>query len=62
MDSNGRVPVSPTGPVSPAELILQQKKDVPPSAPSGDGGLWSQLTNNPLFTAVRDPERVCCER
>ncbi|CAL5867499.1 uncharacterized protein PFLUO_LOCUS1718 [Penicillium psychrofluorescens] len=51
MDSNGRVPVSPTGPVSPAELILQQKKDVPPSAPSGDGGLWSQLTNNPLFTA-----------
>ncbi|KAJ5625756.1 hypothetical protein N7510_002065 [Penicillium lagena] len=51
MDSNGRVPGSPAGPVSPAELILQQKKDALQSAPSGDGGLWSQLTNNPLFTA-----------
>ncbi|KAL2834933.1 BCS1 N terminal-domain-containing protein [Aspergillus cavernicola] len=47
-----------TGPTSPgqpsrADLIVQQKSEAIQAAaqPTGDGGLWSQLTSNPFFTA-----------
>ncbi|KAI9928893.1 hypothetical protein MW887_001286 [Aspergillus wentii] len=39
---------------SPGDLILQQRKDALQAAgtqAAGDGSLWSQLSNNPFFTA-----------
>ncbi|KAL1969612.1 hypothetical protein VTN77DRAFT_8165 [Rasamsonia byssochlamydoides] len=51
METNG--PVKAPGTPSPADLILQQKKDAVQALPqsSGDGGIFSQLSNNPFFTA-----------
>lgn len=48
-------PLNTPGLPSSGELIVQQKKDAIQAAgqPTGDGGLFSQLTNNPFFTAVR---------
>ncbi|KAL3482358.1 BCS1 N terminal-domain-containing protein [Aspergillus californicus] len=50
MDQTG--PISPGQP-SPADLILQQKREAVQTAaqPTADGGVWSQLTSNPFFTA-----------
>ncbi|PKY08520.1 mitochondrial chaperone Bcs1 [Aspergillus campestris IBT 28561] len=46
-------PLNTPGLPSAGELIVQQKKDAIQAAgqPTGDGGLFSQLTNNPFFTA-----------
>ncbi|PLN85734.1 mitochondrial chaperone Bcs1 [Aspergillus taichungensis] len=46
-------PLNTPGLPSSGELIVQQKKDAIQAAgqPTGDGGLFSQLTNNPFFTA-----------
>ncbi|KAJ9220977.1 hypothetical protein DTO027B5_5752 [Paecilomyces variotii] len=52
METNGLA--KDQGTLSPADLILQQRRDATTPAvsqPSGDGGLFSQLANNPLFTA-----------
>ncbi|PYI02271.1 hypothetical protein BO78DRAFT_400672 [Aspergillus sclerotiicarbonarius CBS 121057] len=51
MDPNG--PSSTPGLPSPGDLIAQQRNDAIHAAgqPTGDGGLFSQLTNNPFFTA-----------
>ncbi|KAI2941188.1 hypothetical protein CBS147322_9493 [Aspergillus niger] len=51
MDPNG--PSSTPGLPSPGDLIAQQRKDAIQAAgqPTGDGGLLSQLTNNPFFAA-----------
>lgn len=43
---------------SAGDLILQKTQAVQQAqqvAQQGDGSLLSQLTSNPLFTAVRDP-------
>lgn len=52
MEADG--PAKAPGTPSPADLILQQKKDAVQALPqpSGDGGIFSQLSNNPFFTAV----------
>lgn len=52
--------MEPTGPPntqgtsSPGNLIAKQKQDALQAAvqSSGDGGVWSQLSGNPFFTAV----------
>ncbi|PWY80345.1 hypothetical protein BO94DRAFT_496811 [Aspergillus sclerotioniger CBS 115572] len=51
MDPNG--PSNTPGLPSPVDLIAQQRSDAIHAAgqPTGDGGLLSQLTNNPFFTA-----------
>ncbi|KKK26239.1 chaperone BCS1 [Aspergillus rambellii] len=51
MDPTG--PPSSPGLPSPGDLLVQQKKDAIQAAaqPTGDGGLLSQLTSNPFFTA-----------
>lgn len=53
-------PSNTPGLPSPGDLIAQQKKDAIQAAgqPTGDGGLFSQLTNNPFFTAVCDLTRT----
>ncbi|KAL4878670.1 BCS1 N terminal-domain-containing protein [Aspergillus karnatakaensis] len=45
-------PTSP-GPLSPGDAVVQQRKDAiqATTAPTGDGGLFSQLASNPFFTA-----------
>lgn len=52
MEANG--PIKDQGTPSPVDLILQQRRDGAQAVPqpSGDGGLFAQLSNNPLFTAV----------
>jgi len=53
METNGLA--KDQGTLSPADLILQQRRDATTPAvsqPNGDGGLFSQLANNPFFTAV----------
>jgi mitochondrial chaperone BCS1 len=50
----------PSAAPSAADLILQQRTGTSPTGqatvqqvvPKGDGSLWSQVTSNPLFTAV----------
>ncbi|GAD96758.1 mitochondrial chaperone BCS1, putative [Paecilomyces variotii No. 5] len=51
MEINGQA--KDQGTPSPVDLILQQRRDATQAASpsSGDGGLFSQLANNPLFTA-----------
>ncbi|KAL1857890.1 Complex III assembly protein translocase and chaperone [Paecilomyces lecythidis] len=51
MEINGQA--KDQGAPSPVDLILQQRRDASQgvSQPSGDGSLFSQLANNPLFTA-----------
>ncbi|KAE8367712.1 BCS1 N terminal-domain-containing protein [Aspergillus caelatus] len=51
MDPNG--PPSTQGLPSPGDLVLQQRKDAIQAAaqPTGDGGLFAQLSSNPFFTA-----------
>ncbi|KAG2419690.1 mitochondrial chaperone BCS1 [Aspergillus terreus] len=51
MDPNG--PSGTPGLPSPGELIAQQRKDAIQAAgqPTGEGGLFAQLTSNPFFTA-----------
>lgn len=52
----------PSAAPSAADLILQQRTGTSPTGqaavqqvvPKGDGSLWSQVTSNPLFTAVCD--------
>ncbi|KAL2863673.1 bifunctional AAA family ATPase chaperone/translocase BCS1 [Aspergillus lucknowensis] len=50
MDQSG--PTSP-GPLSPGDFVVHRKNEAIQAAgrPTGDGGLWSQLTTNPFFTA-----------
>jgi chaperone BCS1 len=52
MEPNGASNAVP----SAGDLILQQKtqavQNAQQAAQNGDGSLFSQLTNNPLFTAV----------
>lgn len=47
---------------SAGDLILQQRtqavQQAQQAAQQGDGSLLSQLTSNPLFTAVRNPLRA----
>jgi chaperone BCS1 len=45
---------SPAPAPSAGDLILQQRTEALQSAQKGDGSLLSQLTSNPLFTAVGD--------
>lgn len=56
MDTNGPIKTPETP--SPAELILQQKKDALQGLPQvgGDGGsgILAQLSSNPFFTAVSE--------
>jgi mitochondrial chaperone BCS1 len=52
MEPNGSAKAQGT---SPGDLILSQRKDTTSAVvpqPSGEGGVFSQLANNPLFTAV----------
>jgi chaperone BCS1 len=53
MEKNGAPDTA--GLSSPGDLILQQRKDAIQAAVQqpGDGGLFSQLSSNPFFTAVR---------
>jgi chaperone BCS1 len=52
MDQTG--PSLPGQP-SPGDLVVHPKNEAIQAAaqPTGDGGLLSQLTSNPFFTAVR---------
>jgi chaperone BCS1 len=51
MEPNGVPSAVPPAP-SAGDLILQQKTEALQSAQKSDGTLLSQLTSNPLFTAV----------
>lgn len=53
MEPNGQVKAQ--GAPSPGDLI-QQRKDAAQAVlqSGGDGGIFSQLSNNPFFTAVGD--------
>lgn len=53
MDLNGVV--QPQAPSSPADVLLA-KRNAAQTAPQtgGDGGFFSQLSNNPFFTAVSE--------
>lgn len=60
MESGSGTPNVPVGAApqpSAGDLILQQRtqavQNAQQSAQNGDGSLFSQLTSNPLFTAVR---------
>lgn len=53
MDPNGAVQTQAPPPPPPGDLILAKKNAAQEAAQtSGDGSLYSQLTNNPFFTAV----------
>ena len=60
MESSSGTPnvvAAPAPQPSAGDLILQQRtqavQNAQQSAQNGDGSLFSQLTSNPLFTAVR---------
>lgn len=63
MEPNGASNVAPSAAASATDLILQQRTGAYSSAQAtvqqavqkGDGSLFSQVTSNPLFTAVCDP-------
>lgn len=63
MEPNGATNVVPSADPSATDLILQQRTGASPSAQAtvqqavskGDGSLFSQVTSNPLFTAVGGP-------
>ncbi len=62
MEPSSASNAGPSAAPSAADLILQQRTGtsptgqatVPQVVPKGDGSLWSQVTSNPLFTAVCD--------
>jgi hypothetical protein len=70
MEPNGASNVAPSAAPSATDLILQQRTGTPPSGQTtvqqaiqkGDGSLWSQVTSNPLFTAVCGSflDECCC--